>query len=98
MDLDNFTVHEIKHDLLQMINASIGAGDSAYLWSLWLRSMTCSILLNNSLGAGHQTCLCSKWAQNFQIMFFMLEWSIYRQLMLNKGWKIDSIHIHNIGT
>jgi hypothetical protein len=37
--------------------------------------------------------LCSQWSPNVQIKYFMFNWSIYRLLVLNKGWKRDSLQI-----
>jgi hypothetical protein len=34
--------------------------------------------------------LGSQWAPNIQIKYFMFDWSIYRLLVLNRGWKRDS--------
>jgi hypothetical protein len=37
--------------------------------------------------------LCSQWNSDFQIKYFMFDWSIYRLFVLNRGWKRDSLHI-----
>jgi hypothetical protein len=34
--------------------------------------------------------LCSQWTTNVQIKYFMFDWSIYRQLVLNRSWKRNS--------
>jgi hypothetical protein len=34
--------------------------------------------------------LSSQWAPNVQIKYFMFDWSVYRLLMINRGWKRDS--------
>jgi hypothetical protein len=33
--------------------------------------------------------LCSHWTPNFQIKYFMFDWSIYRLFVLNSAWKRD---------
>jgi hypothetical protein len=37
--------------------------------------------------------LCSQWTPNFLIKYFMFDWSIFRLLVLNRGWKLDSFQI-----
>jgi hypothetical protein len=37
--------------------------------------------------------LCSQRTPNFQIMYFMFAWSIYRLFVLNRGWNRDSPQI-----
>jgi DNA-directed RNA polymerase subunit RPC12/RpoP len=37
--------------------------------------------------------LCSQWAPFVQIKYCMLDWSIYRQFVLNMGWKRDSLQM-----
>jgi hypothetical protein len=37
--------------------------------------------------------LCSEWTPNFQIIYFMFDWSIYRLFVLNSAWKRDSLQI-----
>jgi hypothetical protein len=37
--------------------------------------------------------LCSQWTSNLQMKYFMFHWSIYRLLVLNRGWKRDSLQI-----
>jgi hypothetical protein len=37
--------------------------------------------------------LCSQRTPNVQIMYFMFDWSIYRLVVLNRGWKCDSLQI-----
>jgi hypothetical protein len=41
--------------------------------------------------------LCSQRTPNFQIRFFIYAWSIYRQFVLNRGWKPDSFQIMILG-
>jgi hypothetical protein len=36
------------------------------------------------------TYLCSQWAPNVQINYFSFDWSVYRLLLLNRGWKRES--------
>jgi hypothetical protein len=33
--------------------------------------------------------LCSQWTPNVQLKCFMFDWFIYRQILLNRGWKLD---------
>jgi hypothetical protein len=37
--------------------------------------------------------LCSQWKPTVQIKYFMLDWTIYRLFVLNRGWKIDCLPI-----
>jgi hypothetical protein len=37
--------------------------------------------------------LCSQRTPNFQIMYFMFDWSIYRLFVLNTDWKRDSLQM-----
>jgi hypothetical protein len=37
--------------------------------------------------------LFSQWTPNIQIRYFMFDWSIYIQFLLNTGWKRDSLQI-----
>jgi hypothetical protein len=37
--------------------------------------------------------LCAQWTPNFQIKYFIFDWSIYKHFVLNKDWKRDSIQI-----
>jgi hypothetical protein len=37
--------------------------------------------------------VCSLWTPNVQINYFMIESSIYELLVLNRGWKRDSLQI-----
>jgi hypothetical protein len=37
--------------------------------------------------------LCSQWTPNFQIKYFMLDWSIYKLFVLNSARKRDSLQI-----
>jgi hypothetical protein len=37
--------------------------------------------------------LCSQWTPNVQIKYFTYDWYIYRQFVLNTGWKRDSLQI-----
>jgi hypothetical protein len=37
--------------------------------------------------------LCSQWTPNVQMKYFMFDWSIYRLLVLNRGWKRDPLQI-----
>jgi hypothetical protein len=37
--------------------------------------------------------LCSQWKRNFQMKYFMFDWSIYRLVVLNRGWKRESLQI-----
>jgi hypothetical protein len=37
--------------------------------------------------------LCSQWTPNFQIKYFMFDWSIYRLFVLNRAWKRDTLQI-----
>jgi hypothetical protein len=37
--------------------------------------------------------LSSQTTPNFQIKYFMFDWSIYRLFVLNRGWKRDSLQI-----
>jgi hypothetical protein len=37
--------------------------------------------------------VCSQWTPNFQINYFMFDWSIYSLLVLNRGWKRASLQI-----
>jgi hypothetical protein len=36
---------------------------------------------------------CFQWTPKVQIKYFMVDWTIYRLFVLNRGWKIDSIQI-----
>jgi phage anti-repressor protein len=36
---------------------------------------------------------CSQWAPNVKIKYFLFDWSIYRVLVLNRGWKRDSLQM-----
>jgi hypothetical protein len=37
--------------------------------------------------------LCAQRTPNIQIKYFMLDWSIYRIFVINRGWKRDSLQI-----
>jgi hypothetical protein len=37
--------------------------------------------------------LCSQWTPNFQLKYFMFDWSIFTLFVLNVGWKLDSLQI-----
>jgi hypothetical protein len=39
------------------------------------------------------TVMCSRTTQNVQIKDFKFDWSIYRLLVLNRGWKRDSLQM-----
>jgi hypothetical protein len=37
--------------------------------------------------------LCSPLVPNVQIVYFVFDWSIYRQFVLNRAWKLDSVEM-----
>jgi hypothetical protein len=37
--------------------------------------------------------LCSQWTPNVQIKYFTFAWSIYRLIVINRAWKLDSLQI-----
>jgi hypothetical protein len=37
--------------------------------------------------------LCSQWTPNFQIKYVMVDWTIYRIFVLNRGWKLNFFQI-----
>jgi hypothetical protein len=37
--------------------------------------------------------LCTQWTPNIQIKYSMFDWSIFRLLVLNRGWKRESFQI-----
>jgi hypothetical protein len=56
-------------------------------WRKWCKFVNLSFLLT------FVAYLCSQRTLNVQIKYFMFDWSIYRLLVLNRGWKRDSIQI-----
>jgi hypothetical protein len=51
-------------------------------------------LFNHSYLITLMAYLCSLWASKPQIKYFMFDWSIYRQFVLNRAWKHDSLQIY----
>jgi hypothetical protein len=56
-------------------------------WSKWLSLFHLPYLVK------HMAYLCSQRTPNVQFKCFMFDWSIYRLLVLNTGWKSDSLQI-----
>jgi hypothetical protein len=56
-------------------------------WRKWCKFVSSLLLLTLMV------YLCSQWIPNIQNNYFMIDWLIYRLLVLNTSWKRDSLQM-----